>query len=64
MIALLEKNLGKKANLEFGEKIGADMDITWADISKAKNLLGWEPQVSFEEGIKKLCDWHQVSFAD
>lgn len=62
MIALLEKNLGKKANLEFGEKIGADMDITWADISKAKNLLGWEPQVSFEEGIKKLCDWHQVSF--
>jgi len=62
MISLLEKGLGKKAQLEFGERISADMDVTWADISKGKELLGWEPQVSFEEGIEKLCEWHKVSF--
>ena len=58
MIALMEKYAGKKAQLKLESKIAADMDITWADISKAKRLLGWGPKVSFEEGIKKLMDWH------
>jgi nucleoside-diphosphate-sugar epimerase len=31
---------------------------TWADISKAKNLLGWEPQVSLEEGLEKSVQWY------
>jgi UDP-glucuronate 4-epimerase len=34
------------------------MDVTWADISKAKTLLGWEPKVGFEEGMKRLMEWH------
>jgi nucleoside-diphosphate-sugar epimerase len=58
MIELMEKYSGKKAKIKTSEKIKADMDVTWADISKAKTLLGWEPKVSFEEGIKKLVDWH------
>lgn len=58
MIALMEKYSGKEAHLKLESKIAADMDITWADISKAKRLLGWEPKVSFEDGIKKLMDWH------
>jgi nucleoside-diphosphate-sugar epimerase len=31
---------------------------TWADISKAKRLLGWEPQVSLEEGLEKSVQWY------
>lgn len=31
-------------------------DCTWADITKAKKLLGWQPKVSFEEGIKIMLD--------
>lgn len=58
MISLMEKCSGKKAKLKLSDKIAADMDVTWADISKAKRLLGWEPKVGFEEGIKKLMDWH------
>lgn len=58
MIELMEKYSGKKAKLKLSEKVKADMDVTWADISKAKKLLGWEPKVSFEEGIKRLMDWH------
>lgn len=58
MIELMEKYSGKKAKLKIGPKIAADMDVTWADITKAKKLLGWEPRVNFEEGIKRLMDWH------
>jgi nucleoside-diphosphate-sugar epimerase len=31
---------------------------TWADISKANNLLGWEPQVSLDEGLEKSVQWY------
>jgi UDP-glucose 4-epimerase len=31
-------------------------DITHADVSKIKRMLGWEPQVSFEEGVKLMLD--------
>lgn len=59
MIGFMEKFSGKKAKLKLQSKIKADMDVTWADISKAKNLLGWEPKVSFEEGLRQLMSWHQ-----
>lgn len=59
MVELMEKFSGKKAKLKLSEKIAADMDVTWADISKAKRLLGWEPKVEFEEGIKRLVEWHK-----
>lgn len=58
MIALLEKFSGKKAKLNLGERVKADMDVTWADISKAKKLLGWEPKIGFEEGMRRLMEWH------
>jgi UDP-glucuronate 4-epimerase len=59
MIALMEKYSGKKAKVKYSSKIAADMDVTWADISKAKKLLGWEPKVGFDEGIKNLILWHE-----
>ncbi len=31
-------------------------DCTWADITKAKKLLGWEPKISFEKGVKILLE--------
>ena len=36
----------------------ADLMETWADISKAKNLLGWEPQVSLDEGLEESVEWY------
>ena len=60
MIELMEKFSGKKAKLKLSAKIAADMDVTWADISKAKKLLGWEPKIGFEEGIKRLMKWHEA----
>jgi nucleoside-diphosphate-sugar epimerase len=34
------------------------MKATWADITKAKRLLNWQPEVSPEEGFKRTVEWH------
>ena len=57
MIELIERYTGKRAKIERKEFHKADMKDTWADISKAKSLLGWEPRISLEEGIKELVEW-------
>jgi UDP-glucuronate 4-epimerase len=59
LIAEIEKNAGLKAKLKLLDPIAADMDVTWADVSKAKRLLGWEPQIGFEEGVRRLVEWHK-----
>ena len=58
MIELMENFSCNKAKLRLQNKIAADMDLTWADISKAKILLEWELRVGFEKGINKLMNWH------
>lgn len=57
-INLIEEFSGKKANVQYGAPNLADMFTNWADVSKAKKLLGWEPQVGLREGVKKLIDWY------
>jgi UDP-glucuronate 4-epimerase len=58
MITLMEKITGRKGKIRFFSKIAADMDVTWADITKAKKILGWEPKVDLEEGLKRMIGWH------
>ena len=36
-----------------------DVDRTYADISKAKKLIGYLPKTSFEGGIKKFVEWYK-----
>lgn len=59
MIAVFESLIGRKAAIREGSFHEADMRATWADISKAKRLLGWEPRVSFEDGASKTVCWYQ-----
>jgi len=56
-IKLMEKYIGRKAKCNYKEFYKADMKATWADIEKAKKLLGWQPQVSLEEGMKRTVEW-------
>ena len=58
IISKLEELLGKKAKIDHQPFHVADLMETWADISKAKNLLGWEPQVSLDEGLEKSVQWY------
>jgi UDP-glucuronate 4-epimerase len=58
IISKLEQLLDKKAKIDHKPFHVADLMETWADISKAKTLLGWEPQVSLEEGLEKSVQWY------
>jgi len=40
-------------------KLPADVLATWADISKAKKLLKWQPNTYLEDGLGKLVNWYQ-----
>lgn len=57
MIATIEKVLGKKAKIERLPMQPGDVDRTVADITKAKRLLNYNPQTTFEEGIRKFIEW-------
>jgi len=58
LITSFERITGKKAIIENNPRHPADMLANSADISKAKELLNWEPQVALEEGIKNIVDWY------
>ena len=58
MIKMMEKLSGKKAKVKFQNPVKADMDVTWADIQKAKTLLNWSPKTGFEEGLRLTLEWH------
>lgn len=58
LIQLIEKLLNKKAVIQYLPFQKTDLLTTWADISKAKKLLNWEPSISLEEGIKRSIEWY------
>ncbi len=58
-LELIEKCLGKKANIVYKPFHKADLKATCADIKKAKEILDWQPKVSLEEGIKRTVNWHK-----
>lgn len=57
LIELLEKNLGKKAIIDRQPMQPGDVPQTFADISKARELLNYNPHTKIEEGIKRFTDW-------
>ena len=58
IIEKLETLIGKKAKIDYKPFHIADLKETWADIEKAKNLLGWKPIVSLDEGLEKSVCWY------
>ena len=57
MIQLLEAALDKKAVIDRQPLQPGDVPITFADISKARAMLGYNPRVKFEQGIMVFADW-------
>ncbi|MGQ9818296.1 MAG: GDP-mannose 4,6-dehydratase [bacterium] len=58
LIRLIEKYLGKEAKIVKKPFHQADMHATWADIKKAKRLLGWQPETDFPDGLRLTVDWY------
>jgi len=57
LVNLIEKYLGKKALIKFEGRQPGDVDATYADITKSKRLLGYNPKIKIEEGIERYCQW-------
>ena len=55
----IEMVIGKTAIIEQHPFPQTDMIATWANISRARELLDWEPQTSLEEGINATVDWYK-----
>jgi len=60
LIKLVEDVVGKKAEVVYGPPNLADMRSNWADVSKAKQMLGWEPRYDMRSGIEKLVEWYNA----
>ncbi|MBK5294694.1 MAG: GDP-mannose 4,6-dehydratase [Acidobacteriia bacterium] len=60
LIAEIEQALGKQARLSHLPEQPGDVPITFADISKARRLLGYDPRTPFTEGIRKFVNWHHL----
>jgi UDP-glucuronate 4-epimerase len=61
MTELLEAALGKKAIIDRQPLQPGDVPITFANISKARSRLGYNPRVKFEGGIKLFAEWFRKS---
>ncbi len=62
-IRLLEERIGQQANIIYHPVQAADLPATWAEISKARALLGWQPEVTLEEGLTRLVEWYRANRA-
>ena len=59
LVRLLESALGKKAKIDALAHQPGDVSITYADITKAKRMLGYEPKVGMVEGINRFVEWYK-----
>ena len=57
MISLLEQELGQRAIIDRQPLQPGDVPQTFADISKARRLLGYNPQTQIEDGIRRFVEW-------
>jgi UDP-glucuronate 4-epimerase len=57
LVELLEAALGKKALIDHHPAQPGDVPVTYADVSKARRLLGYNPQTKIEAGIEKFVSW-------
>eukprot|EP00595_Chromulina_sp_UTEXLB2642_P001604 CAMPEP_0196763230 /NCGR_PEP_ID=MMETSP1095-20130614/3668_1 /TAXON_ID=96789 ORGANISM="Chromulina nebulosa, Strain UTEXLB2642" /NCGR_SAMPLE_ID=MMETSP1095 /ASSEMBLY_ACC=CAM_ASM_000446 /LENGTH=420 /DNA_ID=CAMNT_0042115977 /DNA_START=144 /DNA_END=1406 /DNA_ORIENTATION=- len=63
-ISLVETCVDKKAVIQVMPEQPGDVERTCADISKASNLLGYKPKVTFEEGISRMAEWYKKSASE
>lgn len=64
LIELIEESLGKTAIIDHQPAQPGDVPVTFADTSKAKRLLGYNPATKIEQGIPKFVEWFKAYQAD
>lgn len=61
MIETIARVLGVEPKIKQLPMQLGDVDRTYADITKAKQLIGYEPETSFEDGIRKFVEWFRIN---
>jgi UDP-glucuronate 4-epimerase len=59
LIAHLERHLNRKAVIEEEPGQPGDVVATYADVEKARRLLGFEPEIRVEDGIRRFVEWYR-----
>lgn len=59
MVQALEKHLGKKAEIIHKPMQIGDVPYTFADISHARDVLGYSPATTFDEGVRQFVQWYK-----
>lgn len=62
MVETIEEVLGVPAKKVFSEAKPGDMEKTFASIEKAGRLLGYQPETSFREGVRRFAEWFKAEF--
>lgn len=60
LVTLIENITGKKANVIHEAPNPADMYTNWADVTKARNVLGWKPEFDMRMGTQALVEWYMT----
>ena len=58
LLGIIESTVGRHALVQYQERHDADPALMWADIGRAQKLLGWVPEVSIEDGVRRTVDWY------
>ncbi|MGA7622116.1 MAG: SDR family oxidoreductase [Candidatus Acidiferrales bacterium] len=62
VLKMLEKVTGRKIQAKYDPPRNGDIRDSQADISLARKMLGYEPRVDFEEGLRRTWDWYKTNF--
>ena len=57
LVEAIEEASGIEADKTHAPEVSGDVEQTWADVSKAKELLGYEPNYDLERGLKNFVQW-------
>ena len=60
-VELLNKISGKQLDAKYEPPRDGDIRDSQADIKRAREFLGYDPQVSFEEGLRRTFEWYQMT---
>jgi UDP-glucuronate 4-epimerase len=57
LISIIEDKLGKKAKVKYLDAAPGDVPLTYADVSKARRMIGYEPKIGVEAGVERYVKW-------
>ncbi len=58
-IEQLEVNLGEKAIKKFLPMQPGDVEKTWANIQSINSWIGYQPEITFKDGIRRFANWYK-----